>query len=78
MPKAEWETLAKEGFAAFFDDVRHKLVEEAWFGRATTGDNAHGPSLSEGLGWALKGKEAPASPDIELANAHTHKVGIDR
>lgn len=28
-------------YASVNDDVRHKLVEEAWFGRRTTGDIDH-------------------------------------
>lgn len=37
-----WEhyEAAKPGVASAVDDVRHKVVEEGWFGRTTTGDIA--------------------------------------
>ena len=66
------------GVAAAIDDIRHKVVEEGWFGRETTGSievvgNAVDPAAEREKGVAsfygldqqgAQGPEEPA-PDIE-------------
>jgi len=52
MTQRDWFT---EGFGQAVADIRQKLVEEPWFGRAVTPANGMEPSLSETLGWTLPG-----------------------
>ncbi len=47
---------ASQGLAAALADIRQKVVEEPWFGRAVTPQLVRavdGESLAEALGWAL-------------------------
>lgn len=50
---ADWFT---ETFGAAADDIRAKLIDEAWFGRRTA-DHGH----RGGLGWSLG--DHPREPD---------------
>ena len=55
MPIVDWFARA---FGELIADVRHKVVEEPWFGRAVTPAPLTQPqvqSLAEGLGWAQGG-----------------------
>jgi len=54
MTQRDWFT---EGFGQAVADIRQKLVEEPWFGRAVTPANGMEPSLSETLGWTLPGNQ---------------------
>lgn len=38
-------------------DIRQKLVEEPWFGRATSAQRE--PSMAESLGWETPGERTP-------------------
>lgn len=49
---------AKPHMAAAVDDVRHKLVEEGWFGRQVTG-NIAGQEAPAGMAEPLEEKAAP-------------------
>lgn len=46
----------QEGFMNAIDDIRHKVVEQGWFGQETTGDmSANSPEIN--------------APDADQANA---------
>ncbi|MDV6333150.1 hypothetical protein [Asticcacaulis sp. 201] len=70
-----------EEFARAVEDIRHKLVEEGWFGRQVTGD---APPPAETLGWDMPPASfdeqwAPAERNTGLDAAHdTDSHGIDR
>jgi hypothetical protein len=54
-----WGSLAREAQFAR-DDIRHKLVEEPWFGRAVTPERVIGTAdYSQDLGWTRRDKEPP-------------------
>ena len=62
-----------------FDDIRHKVVEEGWFGRQVTGDM---PKPSEGLGWDIPQRSfdelwAPAERDANHDPASVERGGPD-
>ena len=61
MTKRDWFA---EGFGQLVADIRHKLVEEAWFGREVTPSaQASTPSMAEALGWAQGPPEPSRSPE---------------
>jgi hypothetical protein len=41
---SRFSTSAANGTASAADDIRHKVVEEGWFGKKTTGDIAKDPA----------------------------------
>lgn len=60
-------------FGAAIEDVRHRLVEEPWYGKSTTTDRDPARSPSEQLGWDR------AAPDhCPSAAEHDLDRGIDR
>jgi len=53
---AELGEFGRSEFANGIADIRHALIDEAWFGRAKT---SHGRSDSHSLGWDIpEGREA--------------------
>jgi alkylated DNA repair dioxygenase AlkB len=57
MPQRDWFSSA---FGAAIDDIRKRVVEEPWLGRAVT--PKHGDhSVSDALGWTREGQDSPVS-----------------
>lgn len=54
-------------FGAAIDDVRKKLIEEPWFGRAVTPPHRNHSSLSQEMGW-----DQPPSEVAPPAQDHGH------
>ncbi len=74
MPQRDWLT---ECFGAAITDIRQKLVEEPWFGRAVTAPLPEpGGSLAQQFGWDKPAHER----SIQEAPAHGigHEHDIDR
>lgn len=79
MAKHDWFT---EFFGATVKDIREKVVEEPWFGRALSNENDRKPaydgsrdaSLNEMLGWGLTDKDREKAAEPEQDKDH----GIDR
>jgi hypothetical protein len=64
-----------EGFGKVVDDIRHKVVEEPWFGREVTpSSEPPQPSLAEALGWAQGPIDPSPTPDSRADQEH----GLDR
>lgn len=75
-----WEhyEAAKPHLTNAVDDVRHKLVEEAWFGRQTTGsinEGRAGEGAQDPLGWRQPKESALgwSEPEKDGAQDQGHK-----
>lgn len=66
---AEFREDLKNGAAFARDDIRQKLVEEPWFGRAVTPQHqiSHGVDYSQELGWSKPNDKAKPEPDLGWA-----------
>ena len=83
MSNRDWFANA---FGAAVEDIRHKLVEEGWFGRTVTPrtlrkgqeNQADQRSLAEQFGWG-KGTDdgGSQSHDTPENTAYTHQHGHD-
>ena len=62
-----------QAFGAAVDDIRKRVVEEPWFGRAVTPPYRPDRTMADELGWTKEG-QSPETP----APAHDNEHGIDR
>ena len=66
-----WDEMT-QGFADAVDDIRHKVVEEPWYGREVTGNIELKEPVEEGGKWDALAQEQgtiqpePPAPAMEM------------
>lgn len=71
--KRDW---VAETFGKAVTDIREKLVEEPWFGKAVTADHAQQPakprSMAEAMGWTVGDQTRTQEPH------RSHDLDVER